>query len=342
MKLVFYDRQTTPALPANSPTLTIEQKGTFGLSIAAVAGLGLKPSEHLALAQDAETNNWYLLLNPRAALGLKPFELRPRDSKSNRSLIFCSQPQARAYYAAHGLGQQKSVRASVVLEPVAHEGLQLYPLQPQHASVSVQPVTTSAEPVHETPESVQLSESEPVAEVSWKRPALVTALDEAPATEAPASELPVPASAAPANALSAAGAFTAEMDAALLADGSSPALLAKQWGMDRTKLANRKTHLKQKQLTPEPPKLVYTPAPSPEAAPQQKTFGLQARAEELANYWLEREISNAKPNELAEVLNVLRHVPTSKRGIEMSLVLDRAEAEHTHRVTAAGKGGNRG
>jgi hypothetical protein len=178
MKLVFFDRQTTPAPPANSPLLTIERKGTFGLSTAAVAGLGLKPNEHLALAQDTETNTWYLLLNPKATLGLRPFELRARDSKNNRSLIFCSQPQSRAYYAAHGLGQEKSVRASVVLEPIAHEGLQLYPLQPQHATATV-----------------PTSDAVPVEDVSWKRPAPVTALAPEVVPAAPVAAPVVPASA---------------------------------------------------------------------------------------------------------------------------------------------------
>ncbi len=135
MQLIIHDRRPLDVAPTGEPLLTIEHKGTFSLSIAAVAALGLRPTDELVLAQDGHTNAWYLIAEPTS--DMEAFELRPRD-KSSRALMFCCQHRARAYYQAHGLSQQKSVRSLVGATAVEHDGLKLYPLTPQH------PTTTPA------------------------------------------------------------------------------------------------------------------------------------------------------------------------------------------------------
>jgi hypothetical protein len=310
MKLIFHDRSVSPVVSLTDALLTIERKGNFSLSTGAVAGLHLKPESQLVLVEDAETNTWYLLLAPLA--GQQPFSLKPRDSKSSKALMFCCQPQAKAYYQAHGLLDEKSVRAVIGLTPVHHEGLALYPLAPQHAT----PAICAPIPTAETP--------------------------------AP-GDTPTDSTPAPARPLSM---FTAEMDEALLDPDQLAGTLSQAWNIPVASLYARRSYLKKKvgeTTATKPaaapvakPELVYTPAPAPDSEPVKKTFGLQARAQELTSYWLEREISRTTPGELAEILNLMRHVPAGTRGIEMQLVLDRAETEQAHRQTAAGKGGNRG
>jgi transposase-like protein len=346
MNLIFYDRSTSPQTSVSGEALlTIERSGNFALTVAAVAALKLQPESQALLAQDAETNTWYLVFGPVA--GRQTFTLRQRDPKG-KALQFCSQPNARTYFSAHGLNQAitRSVRAAVGLEPVRHEQLVLYPLAPRHATkapASATAVSISPEPVHETPpsghentESLQLSEPTPPL----------------PAESTPATEVAVAATPEPKPA-GLASKYTAEQDAALLDMANSPSELARQWGVSSAALHTRRAQLKRKAGEPATPPvaapalvaatstLIYTPAT--EGAEQvKKTYGLQARAEELGSYWMERDIARATPGELAEILNLLRHVPASKRGIEMELVLGRAEVEQTHRQSAAGKGGARG
>jgi hypothetical protein len=345
MKLIFYGRQTTAAPPAGTGLLTIEHKGIFSFSTAAVQALGLKLDSQLVLAADEETNQWYVVL--QVPDGEKPFSLRPRDRNHSKALVFHSQPQARAYWAAHGLNGQKSVHALVSATAIVQEGVQLYPLSPQHPTITpevVAPSMPAAEPsaaaeetiAAETVPTVPASEVAPLAPAAEQVPTPI--VEETVSTTAPASK------------------YTPEQDAALLNMSNSPSDLAREWGVSAAALHTRRGYLKRKAgdgapsapaapaapAAPVTPTLIYTPAPAGGVAQAPKTFGLQARAQELTAYWLEREISNTSPAELAEILNLMRHIPEGKRGIEMQLVLDRAEAEQAHRLTAAGKGGNRG
>lgn len=133
MELIFHDASAVAsAVAVGEAMLTIDRAGNFCLSTGAVAALKLLPKEQVVLAQDLETNTWYLLLD--AQDGQKPFVLKPRDSKNSRALMFSAAQRARAYYEAHGLGEERSVRARIGLEPVQYQKLNLFPLVPQHST----------------------------------------------------------------------------------------------------------------------------------------------------------------------------------------------------------------
>lgn len=267
MQLVFHDATSvSSATTAGDPMLTVERNGNFSLSIGAVAALKLLPKEQVILVQDAETNSWYLVLDSVA--GKKPFVLKPRDSKNSRALMFCASQRARAYYEAHGLRDERSVRALIGLEPVKHEGLALFPLVPQHSTKT--PVV--AEP------------ATPVAD--------------APIATAPEVEQPVLADVMPAAA---------------------PSFL-------------------EPEQSGTPPMLTTSsvPALAPGALPE-------SRGEQLADYWNEREISDAKPDELEEILKVIGGMARSDRGFTENKVLNQAKTEAAKRLKAADKkGGARG
>jgi hypothetical protein len=150
MQLIFHDASAVAsAVAVGEAMLTIDRNGNFSLSTGAVAALKLLPKEQVVLAQDLETNTWYLLLEVQE--GQKPFVLKPRDSKNTRALMFNAAPRARAYYEAHGLGDERSVRARIGLEPVQYQKLTLFPLVPQHstktpAAAVASPVTTDELP----------------------------------------------------------------------------------------------------------------------------------------------------------------------------------------------------
>lgn len=184
MQLIFHDRRPVPTLPTGEALLTIERKGTFSLSIAAVAALQLKPTDEVVLAEDLTTNAWYLVPDPSA--DLQGFELRPRD-KSSKALMFCSQPRARAYYQAHGLGEAKSVRSLVSATAIEHQGVKLYPLTPQHAT------KTPASPAPAVVDTEQVSAPD-VAPLPSDLPHLQAEQQDAPPMVA---SVPVPVSGVP-------------------------------------------------------------------------------------------------------------------------------------------------
>lgn len=75
------------------------------------------------------------------------------------------------------------------------------------------------------------------------------------------------------------------------------------------------------------------PKPTPGSLPE-------SRAEQLADYWHEREIQKADESELKELLKVLGNTPKGDRGFKENIVLGRAKAENARRGKL--KGGNRG
>lgn len=94
------------------------------------------------------------------------------------------------------------------------------------------------------------------------------------------------------------------------------------------------------ELTADAPATV--PAPEAPTAPKPSLGSLpESRAEQLADYWYEREISKAEPAELTELLKVLGNTPKGDRGFKENVVLGRAKAENARRGKAK-KGGNRG
>jgi hypothetical protein len=266
MKLIFYGRQTTPAPAPGTGLLTIERKGVFSFSTAAVQALGLTTDSELVLAADEETNQWFVLL--QVPEGEKSFTLRPRDRNKSGALVFHSQPQARTYWAAHQLEGQKSVHTLVSATAIEQDGVKLYPLTPQHATKTLEvptpeePTTVAspsapAEPVTQ-PDVVPLATDLP--HLQAEQPATLPTVDSTPA---PVSSVPV------------------------LAPGQLPT----------------------------------------------------SRGEQLADYWNERDISKATPNELEEVLKVLGAMPRADRGFTENKVLNQAKTEQAKRLKEAGKKG---
>jgi hypothetical protein len=261
MQLIFHDAsQVSSAAAAGEAMLTIERNGNFSLSTGAVAALKLLPKEQVVLAQDVETNSWYLLLE--ALAGQKPFVLKPRDSKNSRALMFCAAQRARAYYESHGLSNERSVRARVGLEPVKHEKLTLFPLVPQHSTKTAAPAAVVAEPA------------------------------------APAAEL-------------------AGQPDVMSLESDLPQLQAEQ---------------------PAPPMVASAPLASVPALNIGALPG--SRAEQLADYWNEREVTKAEPHELADIIAVLAAVPKYDRDFTQNKVLNQAKTELAKRGKE--KGGKRG
>jgi hypothetical protein len=192
MQLIIHDRRPVPTTPTGEALLTIERKGSFSLTIAAVAALGLRPTDEVVLAQDAATNAWFLILDPSA--DMEGFELRPRD-RSAKALMFCSQPRARAYYQAHGLSQETSVRSLVSATAVEHQGIKLYPLTPQHATRTPQVVTAVEPAAVASPVPVAEQPAQPdVMPLDTDLPHLQP---EQPATPPMVASTPVPVSSVP-------------------------------------------------------------------------------------------------------------------------------------------------
>jgi hypothetical protein len=194
MQLIFHDAShVSPAAAATEAMLTIERKGNFSLSIGAVAALKLVPKEQVVLAQDVETNSWYLILE--ALAGQKPFVLKPRDTNNSRALMFCGAQRARAYYEAHGLREERSVRARIGLEPVQYEKLSLFPLVPQHSTKTPAALALVATPIVEASGLTEPTTQPDVVPLDTDLPHLQPEQPAAPAmtasSPAPVSNVPV-------------------------------------------------------------------------------------------------------------------------------------------------------
>lgn len=81
-----------------------------------------------------------------------------------------------------------------------------------------------------------------------------------------------------------------------------------------------------------PPMLTTSAVPrlAPGALPE-------SRGEQLADYWNEREVSEAKPEELEEILKVIGGMARSDRGFTENKVLNQAKTEAAKRLKAANK-----
>jgi hypothetical protein len=339
MNLVFLDR--TAAKPAAGESfLNIRQDGTFTLSAGAIQQHQLSEHRWVSLAKDTDTNTYYLVFGSGTP-DRKPYSLRANKAKASGRTFSAAAPAKQLWQAFPAGPDAKSLRL-VIGAPTAHEVGPLFPLSPegQPAPATVAPATVAPEPPVPTA----------TAEVVTPVP------ESAPAPSAPA------------------GAFS-ELQETVLAKirtGASPTALVKGGiaGYNGTKLAawrkdpvflnayddaklagwnllygGEETAVDEPAPEPVAPAPVVEAEPEPEpepAAVPRKTFGLQARAEELTTYWIERDIERTTPSELGEILNLMRHVPRDKRSFEMGVVLERAEKEHTERLKGAGKGGNRG
>lgn len=327
MNLVFFDRTANPTA-SGLPLLSIEPQGPFVLSSGAVLGYTLGAHKWVSLAEDTDTHTFYLVFGE--APGRKLFPIRLRDKKS-QARAFTSSTLAKRLCQAFGLDSDAKRLRLQVGAPITHEAGPLYPLHREGAAV----VPAVAAP--ESTVSAPAIATEPALEVVES--ASLEAMSPASHDTKPSQAVSVTSPGKPTSM------YSAEQDAALLDASQSASDLSKAWGIPVASLYARRSYLKKKPTAASVP--AATPfeeaAIEPEQAVQpRKTFGLQARAEELTIYWKERELSMATPNELGEVLNLLRHVARDKRGFEMDVVLERAEKEHTERLKGAGKGGNRG
>ncbi|MBF9140822.1 hypothetical protein [Hymenobacter properus] len=132
MNLIFHDR-TTIAPEPGAAVLTIERKGNFYFSAGAVRRLDLVVNGLAMPVQDADNNQWYMLLGSGPAMVKhKPFPLRAVGGKSGSRLVFSSTTRARAYFEAnHVPDSVHAVHLRIETQPFEQDFVgKLYPLLP--------------------------------------------------------------------------------------------------------------------------------------------------------------------------------------------------------------------
>jgi hypothetical protein len=335
MNLVFFDRTSARQAPTGLPVLTVRRDGNFMLTAAAVAIHELHEQRWVRLAQCTDTRAWFLVFGagPDEA---HPFPLRYAKGKSPQARAFSSAAIAKVLCEAFGLASNAKTLRLQVGNPQLHEAKPLYQLLGENAPASVVPPLAPAAAVAPVAEVVAPAATDvvPAAEHNAE-PSDAPPVDAPPIDAQPASkrilwrteEIDYLRQHYPATSLPVLAAHLGRTEAAITFKAGTLKLKKQPVLIEATPLPA---------ATP-PPVAVATPAAEP--AQPRKTFGLQARAEELTTYWIEREIDRTTPNELGEILNLLRHVARDKRGFEMDVVLERAEKEHTDRLRGAGKGG---
>lgn len=149
MNLIFHDR-TSVAPEPGAAVLTIERKGNFYFSAGAVRRLQLVVDGLALPVQDADSNQWYMLLHGGPAMvNRKPFTLRAVGGKSGSRLVFSSTTRARAYYAANNVPDTvNAVHLAIETEPIHQDFVgQLYPLTPQRESAAAIAKAVAAVPL---------------------------------------------------------------------------------------------------------------------------------------------------------------------------------------------------
>jgi hypothetical protein len=329
MNLVFLDR-TAAKSAAGESFLTVQPDGNFNLSAGAVLQHQLGEHRWVTLAQDTDTNTYYLVFGAGSP-ERKPYPLRA-NKKNSAVRVFNATAPARQLWAAFKVASDAKSLRLVVGMPAAHEAGPLFPLSldgqpapaaaPAQLEASAEEVTIATESVTIVPDTAAPAEPEALApEASAPRKAWRTEELDYLKQHYPTSSL-------------------AELAAKL--PGRTEATI--NWKASMLKLKKKPVEAPKAAPEPETPKPaapVPVPAEQPTTEQPRKTFGLQARAEELTAYWIGRDIERTTPSELGEILNLMRHVPRDKRSFEMGVVLERAEKEHTERLKGAGKGGNR-